>query len=44
MSVNSAALEILQSKSPPSVVRDEIIQMILRGTYPPGAKLREEEE
>jgi len=36
-------LEILQSKSLPSVIRDEIARLILRGTYSPGSKLGEEE-
>ena len=43
MSAVPSALEILQSKSLPSVVRDEIMRLILLGTYSPGSKLREEE-
>jgi DNA-binding GntR family transcriptional regulator len=43
MSAIPSALEILQSKSLPCVVRDEIMRLILRGTYSPGSKLGEEE-
>jgi DNA-binding GntR family transcriptional regulator len=38
-----SALRVLQSQSLPSVVRDEITRLIVRGVYPPGAKLGEED-
>ena len=43
MSIAAAQLQVLQSKSLPSVVRDEILRFILHGTYSPGSKLGEEE-
>jgi DNA-binding GntR family transcriptional regulator len=43
MSIAASQLQILQSKSLPSVVRDEILRLILCGTYSPGSKLGEEE-
>ncbi|MGD9715030.1 MAG: GntR family transcriptional regulator, partial [Thermomicrobiales bacterium] len=38
-----STLRLLQSQSLPSVVRDEITRLIIRGVYAPGAKLGEEE-
>ena len=43
MSIAASQLQVLQSKSLPSVVRDEILRFILHGTYSPGSKLGEEE-
>src|SRR3954451_8278198 len=43
MSVAASQLQVLQSKSLPSVVRDEILRFILHGTYSPGSKLGAEE-
>jgi phosphonate utilization transcriptional regulator len=43
MASRASALEILQSKSLPDAVRDEIHRLILDGTYEPGDKLGEAE-
>jgi phosphonate utilization transcriptional regulator len=43
MATRASALEILQSKSLPDAVRDEIHRLILDGTFEPGDKLGEAE-
>src|SRR5882672_361521 len=43
MATRASALEILQSKSLPDAVREEIHRLILDGTYEPGDKLGEAE-